>query len=199
MDLSKLDTSHVNKLSVIEVQQGGILIEEIDNLNLVEGSEAADALKSFLADKLATLQTLKETPLNGNDKTATAPMSLLEIGGSLSRLTVKERLTHIATAIGLTAQDKGVKQGQDYGAFLRLIKECSWLSSISCKSFLSLLETQSGIDKAQLPSESALRVLDFGHTQYPRWVVKQYDAQKTQDLNAMVDYFVCKLSESLQH
>lgn len=62
MDISKLDTSHAQHLSVVTVESGAIYVGEIHNVNVADTTEAAQKIKAKLAEaapKLAAINASK--------------------------------------------------------------------------------------------------------------------------------------------
>lgn len=196
-DLSQLDTSHLTHLTI--VGEGGIMIEEmkveIDSLYLDSKSKIAQQLKQKVAEGLeqkpATDTSQPQNKAQGVD--------LNQIELLLQRLPITDRISLFAMAIRDTYTSKLIKYGQDYGALFQLIcKDRSWLPRVSSKEFFMLLKKNCCIPQEDLPSESTIRVLCFGNSHYPNWIINNLNAKKTRSLNTMIDFFLHDLEKLLK-
>ena len=187
MDFSTLDTSHVTHLTLV-VQPGVVYIN-------------SDKVISAEKDSLPMPQTVAEPPVAvvpEPPKEEPLPRTALEIiQDELARLdkyfavlTFEQRKAILAPAIRATYDAKKVCRAQDYGALMHLIvDEHHWLPSTGSKKFLEFLRCECGIEANDLPAESTLRVLGFGKTIYPSWVISGYTGQM-QGINEMTAFFV---------
>lgn len=154
-------------------------------------------------EALQQLQQRRQAEADAQPKPMQQQKNMQEMMDSVStwmrKQDVEVRTTTVCQAIQATVQANLVRCKQDWAALLRLIRdEGEWLTNLTNKSFIEMVEDNCHIDAGNLPTLPTLKVLSFGKSRFPAWSVIDYDPPKLNSLTQMASYMLTHIYDQVQ-
>lgn len=93
--------------------------------------------------------------------------------------TIEGKMKAVASAIEAMVNEGELQKKQDFGAIKKVVDDMAIFEKFSNKVLLELLKTID-IPSSLMPSESSLKVYNFGKAVHPNWKIADADPIETQ-------------------